>query len=424
MKYFIAGISLDEEFKQLLTQNFTEFLSRDIANFIPQIVAQATQEMGDDVIVIINLYEYELTNCMVDKNNQLSLQGSSLTGQSINKETKDKALKILQSAIAGFENVILVPGSFAYYAPINAQEKDSTIEENYKIMKQTNSMLAADTHFIFEDENRKAMNERDLTVKYYLQNSSYILAKDKKYKRKKTFPYMERNKLSDTIFNNSIFYIGAATPIQPISVSNQSINMNLLICRDIYNSFFSHTLAQTLDVCVVVSNTLNTLNTTQFMHYGALTIHMDYKSNLTVYKDEAHPKAQNIQEVTARLYVRKPDVYHFIEAPIVILNPSPAELTPTIERAANAEETPKRKWGDEHLTSKDEDQLPKKRLKIANNEFLPVRHHIFSDNESDEEDGSAYFLDSYYLAYNDGLFSEDAQAFTEEDGQAIRKLGK
>lgn len=301
MKFYIAGITLGDDFKHLFALQSPVELCNELVKTFPAIIENAKIEMGNDVITIITLHEYALTNCAIDK------------------KTKNVFLDILQKAISQFENVILIPGSFAYYGDLNSPEKVQAIESNYETLNK--SAVASDMHFKSESHITYSLLAQHNRSKIYLENSAYLLTNNTKEKHKKTFPFQERNKISLDKWQNSIFYLGTNASLKSVSLGNTTIDINILICRDHHNLALRTTQAASPHITVIVSDTLGSKIETTNRAYGALTIHMDSYAQLAVYLNQSHPYACTMTAIKARHLVIQPHLILCNETPVTVTNP-------------------------------------------------------------------------------------------------------
>src|SRR6185312_8567169 len=111
MKLFIAGIRItNAPHNPLLKAQY-------IIDSLPQIIRDAKNTVGIDVVTMIVLSEYELTT------------------NSITKQLKNDCLSLLHEAVKKYKNVILIPGSLSSYQQLsdysNMEAKKKKILDNY-----------------------------------------------------------------------------------------------------------------------------------------------------------------------------------------------------------------------------------------------------------------------------------------------------
>src|SRR5438445_2719029 len=109
MKFYIAGITINNS-----TYNSAKKNCATLKSMLHDIDKDAKKAQGKNVITILVLQEYAFTEKAID-----------------NQEKKE-CLALLHKAIRSYENVILIPGSFASYEVLSsASDKEKTIGNNY-----------------------------------------------------------------------------------------------------------------------------------------------------------------------------------------------------------------------------------------------------------------------------------------------------
>lgn len=297
MKLFIAGI-------QTQFSDDPEAECRFILHkYIPEVLKLAPK----DSTVLLVSYEYALTET------------------AISHATKKRCLQILQAGLANYSNVILVPGSFASIKPYASKpEKLEKIKNVYEY-RFLDPEETHDKELIDEFRNltvqEKRMQEEPLQG-HYLSNSAYALTKYGQFKHKKVNIYEEYRSLmtrpekaalstpasfdyageklcyrnSPTASKNWIVDPGVNKLTKEIQINdNEFIDMRLLVCRD---QDKDNTIApEILPLLEVVVS--NTIRINKDILWGAVTIHMDYASGLSVYINDLHPERSRIEAISA-----------------------------------------------------------------------------------------------------------------------------
>jgi len=285
MKIYVAGI-------HLLPNGNHKSKTQVIINQLPDICNNAKKLMGKDVITIIVLQEYALTKTAIP-----------------NSEKK-KCLKQLEEAAQKYNNVVLIPGSFSAYekfsACVNTEKRKAKIVENYT-KNLENPEFARDPLFIQDFLQTKHKFTTDtLDQSICLQNSAYILSSElnsKKIKHKKSFPFEEENKLDNK--NNYFYYLGADSEVKQVSINNKKIDIGLVICREHCLTPSKNLKDNPPQIEVIVSASVTRKNNNLF---GALNIHMDSNTGLSVLLNSKHSKINEIAEVKSFSYY--PEVQH------------------------------------------------------------------------------------------------------------------
>lgn len=309
MKLLIAGI-------QMGCNNNPEAECRFIlSHYLPTILAKASI----DSTVLLVWYEY------------------ALTPVAISHETKKRCIQILQEGLADYPNVVLIPGSFASIKPYASKpEKLQKIEHAYQYRLQ-NPEDRQDEAFMDEFRNftvqKKRMQEENL-VGHCLSNSAYAVTRYGQFKHKKVnviqeylklLTPLEKDNFKDTgslsYAGEHLFYRNKPTALknwivdpgltkmtQKIQISdNDFIDMRLLICRDHdKDNTFQPPELPLLEVIVS-----NSIRVNRDALWGAVTIHMDYLSGLSVYVNDLHPDRARIESITALNFK-----YNFSPVPI------------------------------------------------------------------------------------------------------------
>lgn len=282
--YYVAGIRNDEPGRS--TQELTE----TVKQMIPRIMADAKQKCGEKAIVIIALCEYAMT-----------FEAISLT-------EKNNSIAALQSVVNCYDNLILIPGSYAVvdrYIDANKREhKIIKMRENYKSMSQ-HPVVSADLNFRTEN---KRMSTAKLESSKFLQNCTYIMFANTKVKHKKSFPYFEHDKVKNMdIEDNRVFYIGADTPLKEVHACGKKIEAGISICRDIASPLHKEKLLECPPLLhVIVSSPLD--HRTGYW-YGALNVHIDSDRQLAVAINNDHYRRKEIKMVTGFLYHTNSTLY-------------------------------------------------------------------------------------------------------------------
>ena len=111
MKIFVAGISVNRNLRCM----GAKYIRKNLAGFIPTIINESNDSVGEDAITIIVLPEYALTK------------------KPIQNSVKKECIEILREAIKPYNNVILVPGSFASYQIIGENKSNFfKVKANYE----------------------------------------------------------------------------------------------------------------------------------------------------------------------------------------------------------------------------------------------------------------------------------------------------
>lgn len=281
MNLYIAGIKMNEELRKLPPKA----ACFELVKIFPKIIADAQWAFDKNVIIIITLQEY------------------ALTLRAINDSTKKTLLNCLQNAISQYPNVILIPGSLATYQPfVNAPHKIDKLKQNYKIATEQ-GLLEGDTHFNNEYNQYTNKITQPIYDISYFENCTYILTHNNKIKHKKGYPWKERDQLFGIMKNQSIFYIGADQSIKTVALQNETVDINLLVCREHHyeDDAFKKRARQPL-IEVIISDWTN-INTNNL--HGALNISMDSKFGLTVYQNKSHDRAKLIDNIKAMEYTKK-----------------------------------------------------------------------------------------------------------------------
>lgn len=287
MKLYVAGVNFNLDLF-ISTPLTAKQKTQQLINMFPALVDDAKAAMGDDAVVLIVLKEYEFTNTAIPN------------------ADKKEYLKKLVEAVKNYKNILLVPGSFAAYEELsllsgdNKQKRLDKIKENYLKNLDNPSYQKADDIFL-EDYSIAKHSVTNNTDGACLQNSTYAITAESKDKHKKSYGYHEYLKLPSDKQAKSIFYVGADNPIKEITVNNKKIKMGLSICRE--HHFITSKDREIkdnlppLEVLVSASVTLDEDNL-----FGAVNVHMDKSSGLSIHINDAHPNASEITEVKAFSY--------------------------------------------------------------------------------------------------------------------------
>ena len=280
MKILVAGISLNNNLIHLPAQKICE----EIIKLFPRIVNRACDCLGEEAVVMIVLYEYALTKW------------------AITKEEKDDCLKILSNAIKPYPQVILIPGSFAFYQEFaHDSAKMQKIRKTYQVLTGI-SDIKMDREFSCEKINllENLMHESPTQIKC-LANTTYIMQHNKVTQHRKCFPWQERERLG-MVKGHSIFNIGPGALLKKIDLQGESIDVGILICRELVPSeMISNVLKASPLFQIAISNFIG--NEPHKFH-GALNIHMDKKDKLTVFVNTQHVRINSIEQVLAVHYTK------------------------------------------------------------------------------------------------------------------------
>ena len=271
---------MNEELRKLPTKT----ACFELVKIFPTIIEEAQLTFGKNVITIIALPEY------------------ALTAHAINDSTKQTLLNCLQNAISQFKNVILIPGSLATYQPfVEAPYKIEKLKDNYEsVTKQ--GLLENDTHFNKEYNQYRQKIKKPIFDITYLENCTYVLTYNAKIKHKKRYPWKERDQLIGLLKNESIFYIGADQSLKTITLENETIDLNLLICREHHYEDEVCNKKNRQPLIEVIISDWTDINKKNL--HGSLNIHMDSKSGLTVYQNKSHQRASLIDHIKAVEYTK------------------------------------------------------------------------------------------------------------------------
>lgn len=297
MKLFVAG------FQTIFSDDPEEECRLILKKHLPEALKLAPK--GSTVLLV--WYEYALTEIAIPH------------------ETKKRCLQILQAGLANHSNVILVPGSFASLKPYGSKPEKL---EKIKNVYQYRFMDPEETHdkeMIDEYHNlliqEKRMQEGPL-LGHYLKNKGSVLTKFGQFGQKKVNIFEEYRTLvtgperlalsipaslsfageklcyrnSPTALKNWIVDPGVNKLTRKIQIADtEFINMRLLICRDQdKDNSIPPDILPLLEV--IVSNTIR-INTDTL--WGAVTIHMDYVTGLSVYVNDLHPERMRVESISA-----------------------------------------------------------------------------------------------------------------------------
>lgn len=283
MNVYIAGVAFDRVFREL-----PKISCDKLIKIIPEIVNEAKQELGENVITIIVLHEY------------------AFMMKPINYALKQELLKKLYGTVRQFENLILIPGSFSVYRElVNAPYKKKRIENNYY---QSQQFFRTCPEFRHEYTNFLSKENQPLYENMYMENCTYLLTDRNKIKHKKSYLSAERITLSPVNQDRSIFYmgnIGVDKPLKIVDLGNQLIDVAVLICRE---HFIDAEIREKVEVKlplieVIISDWIRPGDVEKEAMRGALNIYMDSKNGLVVYFNTSHEKAHEINEVRA-IYIK------------------------------------------------------------------------------------------------------------------------
>lgn len=280
MKIYVAGIKIDRSHANQSTLEKT----RHVTNLLQTIQNDATTILGDDVVIVVILEEY------------------ALTPMAVPAEDKRASLALLQQAIGNFDQMMLIPGSYASYEKYKdnrQQHKSEKLTLNYRDIAA--SKLVPQT--AYDDEiiemNRMTRNN-ELANCAFLQNTAYILTAMEKHRHKKAAPFHESNKFPFA-FSDHVYYIGNDDFIKHLTVHGNRIDTGLFICFEHSqidnNALLLREPAPLLHTLVSASISMQTEKL-----IGALNIQMDKCSDLTVIKNQAHFRADEIEDVVANIY--------------------------------------------------------------------------------------------------------------------------
>lgn len=226
----------------------------------------------------------------------------ALSDNAVAKQIVDDFLYQAQSLIGKNENVIIAPGSISSYALVRTDSKKALKAKMLYENLSKEKFYQSDGSF---QEEKNQLEFLDAPETLAVQNTAYIITHDGIHKHKKSAPINERTKLKDIRDRfNSFFHIGDGTDNKKeMVISKTCISASILICREFYNHEKNHAQFKkdppVLEL--IVSDSIN-LKTHKDKLYGALTIHMDSKLGLTVFKNENHLCKEQFTSIHAAVY--------------------------------------------------------------------------------------------------------------------------
>lgn len=272
MKFSIVGIIFDGSIDNLVVR----FLD---------IFQEIIRERDQKYITIIVLHEYAFTKHAKEK-----------------KEIK-LFLEELSNIIKPYNDIILIPGSFAvfkkYPSPPKYNEKISKLKKNYEELSKEK--------FMSVDEEFKRESDRldfDLEDAIFLENSTYLITNTIQKKYKKSLPSRERDKLQTFAHQeNALFNIGSGRNAKnEFLMNDMPISLGVTICREFYhNAKNDEVLGNAPPMLhLIISDSIRIDEKDNL--YGALTIHMDSKRKLSLFLNIAHPESNKITGAQGILY--------------------------------------------------------------------------------------------------------------------------
>lgn len=288
MKLFIAGIRItNAPHNPLLKAQY-------IIDSLPQIIRDAKNTVGIDVVTMIVLSEYELTT------------------NSITNQLKNNCLRLLHEAVKKYKNVILIPGSLSSYQQLsdysNMEAKKKKILDNYMNHYPRFTINGRSNQFFIDRKYTKSYQDAlqqlsavNIGEKFCLQNSAYILFSDSNdiLKHKKSSPFKEKTKVQTFQPSRYLYEIDKDNSIKFLTINGQPLGIHLIICREHCMPMDNEIKSNPPTIEVVVSNTINTYK--EFL-YGAVNVHMDDSAGLKVYINKKHPKLSLFNAVKAGTY--------------------------------------------------------------------------------------------------------------------------
>jgi len=289
MKLFIAGIRItNAPHNPLLKAQY-------IIDSLPQIIRDAKNTVGIDVVTMIVLSEYELTT------------------NSITKKLKNDCLRLLHEAVKKYKNVILIPGSLSSYQQLsdysNMEAKKKKILDNYMNNYPRFTINGRGNQFFIDRKYTKSYQDAlhqlsavNIGEKFCLQNSAYILSSDSNdiLKHKKSSPFKEKTKVQTLQPSRYLYEIDKDNSIKFLTINSQQLGIHLIICREHCMPMDNEIKSNPPAIEVVVSNTISTYK--EFL-YGAVNVHMDASAGLKVYINNKHPKLTLFNAIKAGTYI-------------------------------------------------------------------------------------------------------------------------
>lgn len=273
-KIYVAGISLYE---------VTDKIKMLTDELLPSIYKNAVELMGNDVVIIVTLPEYEL-----------------MDQDSFDSKKKKPILKLLSEKIGNYKNLILIPGSFFTYRKMvdypNLETIRNKIIGNYKKNGGIFNVLIANKFL----DGAKALNDPELIPNiYFLQNSTYILANnDKPIKYKKTKSNEDRL-LPLEVINYFIFDPGSNDKIKQVTINNKPLEIGLTIC---YEHRFKPAESITANPPLIEIIISASVKLKEEHLFGAVNIHIDEPDGLSIHINDQHPKKEMVGEISAFYY--------------------------------------------------------------------------------------------------------------------------
>lgn len=281
MKIYVAGIKIDHSHAGESTLDKT----RHVCELLPAIQEDAHTLMGDDAVIIVILEEY------------------ALTPEAIPAKDKRSSLELMQQAMCNFDQMVLIPGSYSSFEKFETdaaqQHKLEKIKNNYRDIS-LRQIVPADA---YDDEImalEKLSHNNKLSGCNYLKNTAYILTAMEKHRHVKSAPFYESSKFPYA-FTDHVYYIGHDDFIKHLNVNGKMIDAGLFICFEHkkidHQALLLREQAPLLHT--LVSATID-MKTEKLI--GALNIQMDKCDGLVVVKNQAHVRADEIEEVAAYTY--------------------------------------------------------------------------------------------------------------------------
>lgn len=279
LNIFVAGIKCDAALKK---KNAKEIFEHIILG-VPNIINDANKKFTNPIILII-LHEYAATEDEV-----------------ISQREKNECIELLQGYLKNHSNILFIPGSLAFYKTVNAKNHPSRIDKTMESYE--NLMLLKDysTSGHFRDEltqcEKISLSSSD-TI-FLLRNTAYLLDGKNKLNHRKTYPCKESKRFFNQ-YTDFVYDIKSGNPIKSIRINDIEIDIGIMICAEAFSTEITDALyAKKPHIQIIISNTVN-IETSKL--YGAINVHMDSNSGLTVYQNESHYRSNVIADVKSMEY--------------------------------------------------------------------------------------------------------------------------
>lgn len=325
LNLYIGGVKLDKDLR--INLNCRELIN-EFCTTVPKMVARAKQHQGSDVIMLIALQEYAFTRW------------------AISKEDKDYCLALLQKTVDQHDNLILVPGSFAYMGPTKLKDEHSPKKIKKLTEQYEANPIKEDRQYQIEHLHLQDILKKPSRFRIF-QNALYLLSKGtKKIKHQKSAPFNERNRIKGTIKQRSVYMIGADHPIKNVTLANGlQVSIGISICREhLFDNKYTNQAIKSSkpDIHIIVSDTVQP----DYNHfYGTVTVYLDSVKDFEVINNDDGAKKFNVMKDFCTM--RQP-------TPVSQASQlaSQATLFPTVNKADSAPVSRKRKLVSDNTPNK------------------------------------------------------------------------